>query len=508
MYDTLQQTPTGISTLTQAALQDAALAAAQGQGAGQAAAPAEAAPVGMKAGGVASLADNAESVREAGRYGDDRLVHMNTEELGIMQNMFGKPTINPKTGLPEFFLGKIFKSIGKLFKKIIRPIAKIASFVVPFIPGIGLPLKVGISALGGALSGDSGFDLKRGLLSGLLSFGAGKLASGLQGAAKAGGAGLNAAKSAIDVADDVVTGATTAAGQGLRLTGAQISNAGLGGLGATASGVTRANLALPAGGISGGVGSAASSGLRVGADLGTAAVTPSNLPESLAAAATPAAQTAATVTPEAFAFRVPAGSAIGSAVPSVLENAQQTLAGARRVLSGDQLALDALGQSFGQRELGALALGGSGVLAANEQEKFEEEQRALQEEEERKQREYVQFFRQNTVPFEFSAAQGGEVDDEPGYDMARGGKVLPPRYLDGPGDGMSDSIKANIDGKRPARLADGEFVIPADVVSHLGNGSSKAGAKKLYAMMDRVRKARTGTARQGREINSARLMPA
>jgi hypothetical protein len=73
---------------------------------------------------------------------------------------------------------------------------------------------------------------------------------------------------------------------------------------------------------------------------------------------------------------------------------------------------------------------------------------------------------------------------------------------------MSDSINANIDGKRPARLADGEFVIPADVVSHLGNGSSKAGAKKLYAMMDRVRKARTGTARQGRQINPTRFMPA
>jgi hypothetical protein len=89
--------------------------------------------------------------------------------------------------------------------------------------------------------------------------------------------------------------------------------------------------------------------------------------------------------------------------------------------------------------------------------------------------------------------------------MAVGGVA---RFLSGGGDGMSDSIKANIEGTQEARLADGEFVIPADVVSHLGNGSSKAGAKQLYSMMDRVRKARTGNQKQGRQINPTKLMPA
>jgi hypothetical protein len=88
-------------------------------------------------------------------------------------------------------------------------------------------------------------------------------------------------------------------------------------------------------------------------------------------------------------------------------------------------------------------------------------------------------------------------------DYARGG-----RMLKGPGDGMSDSIPASIGGKRPARLATEEFVVPADVVSHLGNGSSDAGAKQLYAMMDKVRKARTGRKSQGREINPRKYMPA
>ena len=88
------------------------------------------------------------------------------------------------------------------------------------------------------------------------------------------------------------------------------------------------------------------------------------------------------------------------------------------------------------------------------------------------------------------------------------GAALPPRFLSGGGDGMSDSIKARIGGMQEARLADGEFVVPADVVSHLGNGSSKAGAKKLYAMMDKIRKARTGRTRQAPEVNARRYMPA
>ena len=82
------------------------------------------------------------------------------------------------------------------------------------------------------------------------------------------------------------------------------------------------------------------------------------------------------------------------------------------------------------------------------------------------------------------------------------------RMLRGPGDGMSDNIPGVIGGKQPARLADGEFVVPADVVSHLGNGSTDAGAKQLYAMMDRVRQKRTGTKKQGRQINPMRQMPA
>lgn len=86
--------------------------------------------------------------------------------------------------------------------------------------------------------------------------------------------------------------------------------------------------------------------------------------------------------------------------------------------------------------------------------------------------------------------------------LAKGGY-----YLGGSTDGMADKVPARIDGRQEARLSDGEFVIPADVVSHLGNGNSNAGAQQLYAMMDRVRKARTGREAQGRQINPSKYMP-
>ena len=93
---------------------------------------------------------------------------------------------------------------------------------------------------------------------------------------------------------------------------------------------------------------------------------------------------------------------------------------------------------------------------------------------------------------------------------ARGGiaALKEGKYLDGNTDGMADEVPATINGKQPAALSDGEFVIPADVVSHLGNGNSDAGAKVLEQMMARVRKERTGNKEQGKEINARKMLPA
>jgi hypothetical protein len=117
----------------------------------------------------------------------------------------------------------------------------------------------------------------------------------------------------------------------------------------------------------------------------------------------------------------------------------------------------------------------------------------------------------NPAPMATPAAQAAglpaipkaeQLTAEGGLKMAEGGLAGAGRYLQGKTDGMADEIPSSIDGKQPAALSHGEFVIPADVVSHLGNGNSDAGAEKLYEMMARIRKARTGTTKQGKEIDA------
>jgi hypothetical protein len=112
-------------------------------------------------------------------------------------------------------------------------------------------------------------------------------------------------------------------------------------------------------------------------------------------------------------------------------------------------------------------------------------------------------------------AEGGAVDPTPDFEqpytaMARGGLSDLGSYSDGgrllrgPGDGVSDSIPAVIGKKKPARLADGEFVVPARIVSELGNGSTEAGARKLYAMLDRVQSARKKSIGKGKVAHNSR----
>tara|TARA_A100001515_G_scaffold107767_1_gene88604 strand:- start:154 stop:810 length:657 start_codon:yes stop_codon:yes gene_type:complete len=107
-----------------------------------------------------------------------------------------------------------------------------------------------------------------------------------------------------------------------------------------------------------------------------------------------------------------------------------------------------------------------------------------------------------------AALQAPRLDEKPL--MAAGGIIgmNTGYYLGGATDGMADKVPARIDNGQEARLSDGEFVIPADVVSHLGNGNSEAGAKELYAMMSRTRKSRTGNPKQGKEINPKKMLPA
>jgi len=134
----------------------------------------------------------------------------------------------------------------------------------------------------------------------------------------------------------------------------------------------------------------------------------------------------------------------------------------------------------------------------------------------------------STVSETGNTAGGGGAESEARGGLNLNGKYYPPKYaqggishlgdysdggrlLRGPGDGISDSIPAMIGKKQPARLADGEFVVPARIVSELGNGSTEAGARKLYAMMDRVQKARKKTVGKGKvaaNSRSAKYLPA
>jgi hypothetical protein len=119
------------------------------------------------------------------------------------------------------------------------------------------------------------------------------------------------------------------------------------------------------------------------------------------------------------------------------------------------------------------------------------------------------------------ASQGGNytppasfTSTNPFFRQAQGFGSGEARYFNeggltkGPGDGMSDEIMTTISGVKPAALSPGEFVVPADVVSGVGNGDTNAGAKRLYAMMDRVRKSRTGKTSQPKEIKAGGMLPA
>lgn len=425
-----------------------------------------------------------------GRYGDDVVAHISSDEARMLKAMGGSGTINPVTGLPEYFIKKVFKPVQEAWKgvtnlpgikqvsdavtPVMQSIAPYLPYIAPFIPGVGPMMAAGIGALGAGFGkGQGGFNFKRGLMGGMTAYGLSNLYAGLQSAALSGQTPLPS-----DVA---------AASQ------ANSSNV--------------ANLAT----------------LEAGPQAGMfeAAAQPSMGSQIMSGDFSGAASQfgdKATMMGKDFATQM------GNAGEGI-----KNLVGAGDVSVAD--AAKAVGTKFGTGSATAAITGSMGMAALDEEQKYLDQQKAagniadaeyqqgiarIQAAKERAE----QAVRDN--PYQF--AMGGQVDDELGGDYsamgmdqgnlqkglfgrgyAEGGT---PRFLSGGGDGMSDSIPATINGRQPARLADGEFVIPADVVSGIGNGSSKAGAKRLYGMMDRVRKDRTGTTKQAKAINPAKLMAA
>jgi hypothetical protein len=176
------------------------------------------------------------------------------------------------------------------------------------------------------------------------------------------------------------------------------------------------------------------------------------------------------------------------------------------------------GQGFGPApltkgfDIAAAGLGGFSLeKAAEETRRADIEAAAVKQEEEERERRFEELARRTLG--RVAVKSGGQINlAKGGMTYMEGGGTTDvtgePRMVQGTGDGMSDSVPATIEGVQEARLANDEFVIPADVVADIGNGSSNAGAKKLYNMMDRIRKARHGTTKQPPEIRAERLMPA
>lgn len=462
-----------------------------------------------------SLEIIAKNLANKGRYGDSVLVHMAPEEVAGLQSLAQRHgtslSINPYTGMPEAFkLKSIFKpiksavsSIGDVVKDVIKPVAKIAPFVLPFIPipGIaGLSPLLTRSILGGiagGFGGKGGFDLKRGLFSGLASYGLGSLMNPATANAATGGAG---------------------------------GGFDMGGMGDVTSNFTSqaasSGIPIPTGDVS--VSSIPATPSADFADGISSAYTP---PEpttgSFDLAGTGGAYQGSTAGAPIFDSSVAATDTSG--IRGLDPAGERYLDAAGNLLSsaGDTLLTQVTEKPL--QTAAAAFTGYSSIKTKEELDKQKEEaERILRDRENQKAadiayaegilRDYPLMYQRLSAADvqKYGLAGGGMAyDDELGNDYAVGGLTalakggaMPPRFLSGGGDGMSDSIPARIAGKQEARLADGEFVVPADVVSHLGNGSSKAGAKKLYAMMDRARQARTGKKQQAPAIKAERVMPA
>jgi hypothetical protein len=430
-----------------------------------------------------NVSSTAQDLASRGRGGDTMLVHMAPHEvagLNALARMQGTElTINPETGMPEAIkLGKLFKTLAPF---------------IPFIPGVGQFLAPAFGALGmggfspllqkaitsgivGGFTGPKGgFDLQRGLMQGITAYGLGSLQQNLAGPSTPGG---------------------------------PPTSTDTGSLSGSPAGVTSASVPIQ------------------GTEKEFLAARP-----EFDRATFDALRSDVMAHPD-FSGNIPAPLSIKSPITTpgditaASKAAEATRAGfpLSDVERGGTLDLgapfeyqpvspkNAATTASGMKTPTALLTTGLGVSSIAESDKLASAQMAAQREKEEEEDLYRRLF-ESTLGQVRTAKAGGLMKLAGGgmsY-MEAGGTTGPtgaPRDVTGTGDGMSDSVPASIEGVQEARLADGEFVIPADVVADIGNGSSDAGSKKLYDMMDRVRKARHGTTEQPPEIKAERLMPA
>jgi hypothetical protein len=542
---------------------------------------------GGQAHGLKSLA---QELPKYGRYGDDVVAHISSDEANMLKSMGGSGTINPQTGLPEFFLKKVAKAVAKPFQQAasgvtqgikavqnlpgIKQVSDVATQAVKPIDqalvgldktvgkaipgGWGTVASIAGSAMGvptpyltglGALTGSGvmrkggSFNLQGALIGGATAYASAELGDYLRAAAP--GAG-EVAPELLAGGDDVIAGLGGSTGAAVIPESAmpQLLNA-----------VPPPPPSIGSQIMAGNFGDAISqAGSNISNAASNAYTSAGEGLKSLGTKATDAFNTA--VNPSTYT----------NAIDAAGTNLSQTGAGIKNLVTGPAGVSKAASALSGVNPVtmsGMAIFGASSLADLDAQRDFLNQQKAAgniaQAEydqalaEINRQRDYAADVVGRT-PFSTTPdrdvsigetfygrggaedtlygrgsenstlyAMGGSVDDESGMDEVRGmmqGNLQKglfgqgyaaggtPRFLSGGGDGMSDDIPATINGDQPARLADGEFVIPADVVSHIGNGSSKAGAKQLYSMMNKVRKARTGNPKQGKQINPSKYLPA
>jgi hypothetical protein len=429
-----------------------------------------------------NVSSTAQNLASRGRGGDTMLVHMAPHEvagLNALARMQGTElTINPETGMPEALkLGKLFKTLAPF---------------IPFIPGVGQFLAPAFGALGmggfspllqkaitsgivGGFTGPKGgFDLQRGLMQGITAYGLGSLQQNLGGPSTPGGPPTS-----------TDTGSLSGSPAGVTSASVPIQGTEKEFLAARPE-FDRATF------------DALRSDVMAHPDFSGNIPAPLSIKSPIT---TPGDITAASKAAEATRAGFPL---------SDIERGGTSNLGAPfeyEPVSPKNAATTA----SGMKTPTALLTTGLGVSSTADYDKLTSAGIAVKREKEEEDELYRRLFERSlgSVPVRSGGLMklaGGGMS----Y-MEAGGTTGPtgaPRDVVGNGDGMSDSVPADIEGVQEARLADGEFVVPADVVADIGNGSSDAGSKKLYDMMDRVRKARHGTTEQPPEIKAERLMPA
>jgi len=451
----------------------------------------------------------AKGLASLGRHGDSMLMHVSPAEVAGLQalgQMTGhKLHINPDTGMPEAFdFGDFFTSLLPTLVGVgLSPATGGASLGLTGMSATAAPI-IGGMATGALVAGAKGEDVLGGaLMGGLGGYGGGNLGGSL---AKLGAQGGYQAGQLVGPQLTQAGGLSSAgSGQGMMTTLATQAppSTFAGGLSQVGSGI--GELMKP-GGFDQFVkpiaeGGAGGSAMQIGAPLAMAGLAGLQ-PDPYDFAADEEKRKA-----EENKYRNPITGSLNLSASSGLNLGPPTLAAQgglmRSYASGGAISgasnfygtqsyatggnQDLYGSNDNQRGNQQLSQDGYGIGRLNSLASAGSNAKAADE------------FYAAGGPIAFAEGGLGALN---AYDYEKGG------YLDGAGDGMSDSIPATIEGKQPARLADGEFVIPADVVSHLGNGSSKAGSKQLYKMLNKVRHARTGHTKQGKEINPNKYMPA